>query len=124
MESYEQRLQRALSGWLSRAGNWAWTTDAATYSLTMRTAEDVAKQLLADTEFNEVRLAAFLRSPDGEIVRAVVMRILPAPQRQLAGLLVQAILIAADARTQRDQVVAGLATIAALTIIAGLFGSP
>lgn len=88
-----------------------------------RTVDDLAAALLDDAEFAELRLAPFLMSPDGELVRAVVGRLLPFPESYEFRLLVEAITKAAGARTQGDRQTAGAWTaLAGITALLLLFG--
>jgi hypothetical protein len=115
------RLYEFLQGW-TRA-NPAWSAgqfDHLHWVQRSSTSAEIASNLLKAAEFREVQLAGILDSPDGELVRAVVGWVLPGPQAALFHLLVDAILLAAEA-TQRDQrKLAGACTLVGAAVIAVL----
>jgi hypothetical protein len=87
--------------------------------LELRTAEDVSQELLNAADTEQLRLASFLRSPDGQLVRAVVGRILPWPESAEFRLLIDAILLAANAKKRDERVLVGaLATLVGLVVLA------
>jgi hypothetical protein len=125
-----QRLQRYLAGWLSGRPGWPWTTDPPTggryWVGTPRrlSAQDVAAQLAQDADFLAVGLADWLRSPDGELVTAVVgtLGLLP-PEAQL---LIDAVQLAGNiqrASGQRRAGVGALAAVVAAIVLAALGSS-
>jgi hypothetical protein len=83
----------------------------------LRSAEVVAETLLAEAEFVEVGLATWLESPDGQLVRTVVVGLLPPWQRLEADLLVEGVMAAAQARRRNQQ---GLAAVLTGATVLGL----
>lgn len=69
-----------------------------------------AETLLSEADFAEVGLAMWLESPDGQLVRSVVVGLLPPWQRLEAELLVEGVMAAAQARRRNQQ---GLAAVLA-----------
>jgi hypothetical protein len=59
-------------------------------------ADQVAEELLAESEFKALRLATLLRSPDGELIADAVELILPPVYRSEFELAVEAMQLAAD----------------------------
>ena len=83
-----------------------------------RSAQDIAAELAADADFGTIKLAGWLRTPDGTLVTQVVQGILPYPYNYGADVLADAIQIAARQRTERRRELAllGGAGLAALVV--------
>ncbi len=107
-----ERLGRFLRRWLAANPGWPYAGPAGPYAR-LSGAGDVARAILGDAEFAEVRLAGWFASPDGELVRSVARSVLPfAPAAEL-DLLVEAVTMAADAHQRRRERVAVVSTLAA-----------
>lgn len=88
------------------------------------TASDVAQALASDVDFQELRLAAWLRSPEGVLIEHVVRRILPPHDRVAIALLTEAVQLAAQQRTRRARLLtAGVGLLVCATVI-GLANRP
>jgi hypothetical protein len=73
------------------------------YGWHQRRAQDIANEWMNDVAFADVQLARWLRSPDGEVIIAVVKTVLlPYPAHPAVALLVEAIQIAARQRTNKQ----------------------
>jgi hypothetical protein len=72
------------------------------YGWNQRTAQDLAAEFLQDAAFTDIRLAGFFASPDGQVVTAIVKQVLPYPYNVGVPLLVEAIMLAAQKRTNRQ----------------------
>jgi hypothetical protein len=104
------RLQAYLQQWIR--DNPAWH---------QRAAEDIAAELARDADFNTIRLAGWLRTPDGVLTTQIVQSILPYPYNYGAKVLADAVQIAARQRTRSERLQAlsgGMAV--ALLVILGL----
>jgi len=91
-----QRLDMFLRRWTQRHPNWAHSDVPGIGPL--RSAEVLAETLLSEAAFAEVGLATLLESPDGQLVRTVVVGLLPPWQRLEAELLVKGVMAAAQAK--------------------------
>jgi hypothetical protein len=110
-----QLLDTFLRRWTQQHPDWA---RADPYWMgPLRSAEVVAETLLAEAEFVEVGLATWLESPDGQLVRTVVVGLLPPWQRLEADLLVEGVMAAAQARRRNQQ---GLAAVLTGATVLGL----
>jgi hypothetical protein len=78
----------------------------------LRSSGEVAESLLAEVEFGELRLATWLQSPDGQLVRMVVEGMLPPLSRVEVDLMVEGVMAAADAKQRNDQRRAAVVTCA------------
>lgn len=127
-----QRLQLYLARWLPAHPCWAWTTDGPSSTLPWaralrrRSAEEVASEFAQDVDFLTVGLADWLRSPDGELITAVIatLGLLP-PDAQL---LIDAVRLAGDLQHAsgqgRAEALAGAALlVTAAILILGSLGS-
>ncbi len=113
-----QRLERFLRRWLSEHPGWQWSQGTRSgWAAAMRESSALASALLEDTEFAEVGVATRLNTPDGELVRFVVARVLPWPASAEFNLLVEAVTIAALARQRQQRVFAAGATVAAAVLV-------
>lgn len=129
-DPHAQRLQLYLARWLPTHPGWAWTTDGPSNtlpwarSLRHRSADEVARELAQDVDFLAVGLADWLRSPDGELITAVIatLGLLP-PEAQL---LIDAVRLAGDLQHASGQGRAGALAGAALLVTAAILilGSP
>lgn len=89
----QQALQRYLSAYFAWHPNWHG-----------RTPEAIAEELLSDAAFGDIRLAGWLRSPNGAEILKIVEATLPFPENIQAKIMADAIMIAAQKRT-RPQVI-------------------
>lgn len=105
-----RRLHAFLRRWLQEHPSWARSSSGWYYH--PRTAGEIASELLQDAEFCEVRLATWLKSPDGVLIQAVVGWALPQPYGAEFKVLVDAISLAAQARQNNDRLLAGGLTVA------------
>ncbi|HEX9774439.1 MAG TPA: hypothetical protein VGB83_02510 [Actinomycetota bacterium] len=65
--------------------------------LTLPTAEDLARKIVADGEFLALRLGTWLRTPDGEVIAKAVSLVLPPPGLSVEfNLMVEALKLAAQ----------------------------
>lgn len=115
-----QRLRLILSEWVTRHPGWAQSTDTTTWITQVRSAAEIARDLLETTEIAEVRLAGFMGSPDGQLIQVVVRQVVPAPYSTEFKLLVDAVTLAAEAKQKNQQKRAGLATAGAAVIALGI----
>jgi hypothetical protein len=81
-------------------------------------AETIAKDLLADSEFQALRLATWLRSPDGELIAEAVALVISPAARPEFELAVDALQLAAGMQYERGwpQRAAGLVALAAVSL--------
>lgn len=105
-------LQAYLHRWLGTHPNWRqWSAD------------DIAAELARDADFQLIKWADWLQSPDGELIEGVVSRLLPPPYNYGADVLAEAVKIAADQRTRRRRLEAlGAGGLVALLVILGFRG--
>lgn len=84
-------------------------------------ADQIAEELLADSEFQALRLATWLRSPDGELIADAVALVLPPAYRPEYELAVEAMQFAADLNYEEgaSQRMAG----AFALLVVGVFGA-
>jgi hypothetical protein len=71
------------------------------------TAEDLAHQLLHNTEFRSLQLGSWLGTTDGQVISRAVAVGLASPYRQEFQLVVDALVLAANLQQQHGQKVAG-----------------
>lgn len=88
-------------------------------------AEAIAKELLDDAAFTDLKLFRWFQSPDGVVVSQVVTSLLPFPDGVAAAVLIEAITIAAkkqsnDQGIQSSFIALGVAF--ALVILGTVFG--
>ena len=116
-EQVTQYLDSYISHW-PRDPRWPWATyygigwtsvPAANYT----TLEELARGLLADTEFRALQLGTWLNQPDGELITAAVEAITPPPYREDIELLTEALKLAAQAQRGEGIGRAILTTVAA-----------
>ena len=110
-----QRLDTFLRRWTQQNPSWARVGPYGIGSL--RSADVLAETLLADAEFAEIGLASWLESPDGQLVRTVVVGLLPPWQRLEAELLVEGVMAAAQARRRNQQGLAAVLTGATIGLV-------
>jgi hypothetical protein len=103
------RLGAFLANW-STSRTW-WAQVDGRWS----TPDEIARELLEEVGFVELRLADWLASPEDVLLRTVVIRALPPLQRAQAQLLITAIELAADAQRRRDR-----DTMLAWTVVSGV----
>lgn len=87
-----------------------------------RSAEDIAAELAADADFDTIRLAGWLQTPDGALIAQIVQSVLLYPYNYGADVLADAIQIAARQRTERQRgltLVGGLALAALVVFLLG-----
>jgi hypothetical protein len=80
------------------------------------TAEQLARELVADAEFQSLRLGTWLSTPEGELFARTVEMVAPPFYRQDAELLVEALKLAAKLQ-QRNERLAGGVLIGAAVVI-------
>lgn len=80
------------------------------------TKEALAAELLADAEFNALRLGNWLSSPSGEVIATIVAQVIPETLQPEFGLLVDALKLAADLQQSKGRAQIGFGTAAALLI--------
>ncbi len=125
MQDYTQNpravaLAASLRSWLANNPTWHVTTDETGWRLRQRTPQEVGKDLLGVLENMDVRLATVLGSPDGELIREVVGWVLPPGSTVvLFNLLVDAVLLAAQAQNKDDKVQA--MSLAAVFVLGACF---
>lgn len=83
-------------------------------------AEAIAQELANDADFQVLRLAGWLRSPDGELITAIVGAALPYPANLSAKTLADGILIASRQQTQNERL--GVTALALLGFALFMFG--
>jgi hypothetical protein len=66
-------------------------------------ARAIAEELVKEVSFADIRVAGFLQTPDGAVVAEIVERSLPFPVNWQVGVMVEAIIIAARQRTDRER---------------------
>jgi hypothetical protein len=115
------KLRMFLEKWLQDHPSWAYSGPGWYHQ--RRSANDIASELLQNAEFGEVKLAGWLKSPNGAMARTVVGWVLPQPYGAEFTLLVEAIMLAAQAQ-QDDQrkLAGGLTIVAVATLALLLFG--
>ena len=99
-----RKLLLFLQRWLREHPSWA---SAPGWYYRPHSANDIASELLQDAEFSEVKLATWLKSPDGVLIQTVVGWVLPQPQGLEFTLLVDAISLAAQAQQDNERGLAG-----------------
>ena len=88
----------------------------------LRNVGSVGDSLLDEAEFGEIKLAGWLKSPDGELIQTVVGWILPWPASAEFKLLVDAVTLAAQAKQKNERgVAAGLTLVGAVLLFFILF---
>ena len=118
LDAIAQRLERFLGRWLQEHPGWQWSHGGwAGWTSALRESTELASALLEDAEFGEVGVATWLRTPDGELVRFAVGRVLPTPVSAEFNLLVDAVTIAALAKQRQQRVVAAGATAVAVVLV-------
>jgi hypothetical protein len=82
--------------------------------------QEIATELARDADFETIKLAAWLRSPEGQLIERVVQGVLPYPYNYGADVPAEAVQIAARQRTtrQRLEVLAGGGVVAVLLVLA------
>ena len=115
-----QELASFLRGWINQNPNWA--HDKSALSPRLRTARDIANDLAPSIEREDVHIAQWFESPDGELISNAVALALPPPGGLEVQLLKDAVLIAAQAQNRNQKIVFGvLASVLAsvIFIVAG-----
>ncbi|KJF16956.1 hypothetical protein [Acidithrix ferrooxidans] len=106
------KLQTYLRNWYS----------THSYGWHLRGAQEIAKELLQDTAFTDIKLASWLESPEGSTIAQVVESVIPFPGNIEITVMTDAVMIAAKNETS-GQVVGVLAIgIVAVLILWGLSG--
>ena len=111
-----ERLFVYLHRWMATSPRWPYTGNG--WSPRMRSAEDLAIELLSDIAFAEIGLASALTSPDGRLIETVVGHVLPFPHGLEFQLLVDALILAGEAQQIRAFRRAALLSVGAVAIIA------
>lgn len=65
--------------------------------------DEIAAELAQDADFNLIKLAGWLQTPDGQIIEHAVGQVLPYPYNYGADVLVEAVKIAARQRTRKER---------------------
>ena len=92
------------------------------YGWHFRGTEEIAKELLQDTAFTDIKLASWFGSPDGSTILQVIESVIPFPGNIEIKVMTDAVMIAAKKQTS-SQVVGTLAIgIVAALILWGVFG--
>jgi hypothetical protein len=78
-----------------------WRTVPPPFREPYPTVEQIADELLEDSEFQALRLATWLRSPDGELIAKAVALVVPPANRSEFKLVVGALQFAADMQYQQ-----------------------
>jgi hypothetical protein len=86
------KLDSYLRQWTSRNSGWQ-----------DRSPEEIATAWAHDADFSTIKLAAWLRTSDGQLIQRVVEGALPFPYNYGADVLTQAVQIAARQRTTRQR---------------------
>jgi hypothetical protein len=106
------RLQAYLQQWIRSNPGWR-----------QRAAEDIAAELARDADFNTIRLAGWLKTPDGALITQIVQSVLPYPYGYGAEVLAEAVRIAAHQRTRSERLeTLGAGMVIAMVVILGLRG--
>lgn len=89
-------------------------------------AEEIASELLADSEFQALRLATWLRSPDGELIAEAVALVIPPVYRPEFHLAVEALHVAATIQYEEGapQRTAGAFALAVVTAFGIAIAAP
>ena len=89
-------------------------------------AQEIASELLADSEFQALRLASWLRSPDGELIAKGVALVIPPMYRAEFDLAVEALQLAAAMQHEEgaSQRAAGALALAVVTILGITVAAP
>ncbi len=105
-------LQAYLQRWMGTHPNWLqWSAD------------DIAAELARDADFQLIKWADWLQSPNGEVIDSMVSQLLPPPYNYGADVLAEAVKIAAHQRTRRRRLeVLGAGSVVALLVILGFRG--
>jgi hypothetical protein len=115
-----QRLYAFLVRWVREHPDWAY--EAQGWTMGLRNVGSVGDSLLDEAEFGEIKLAGWLKSPDGELIQTVVGWILPWPASAEFKLLVDAVTLAAQAKQKNERgVAAGLTLVGAVLLFFILF---
>ncbi len=83
------------------------------YETPAAASERLAATLLADLEFQEIRLTDWLGTPDGRLIESAVLALLPPLQRGEVQLVVEAVTLAARKKRQGNETLAALLTLGA-----------
>lgn len=117
------KLAAFLQRWLREHPDWSQHVNRTTFEAEWRGVAEVSAALLADAEFAELRFAPILMSPDGDLVRTAVSRVLPRPESYEFRLLTEAIIRAASAQTQGERKAAAHWTGVAAVMVVSLCSS-
>jgi hypothetical protein len=112
-------LANFLRAWLRGNPRWAYTPGVQ--GTQFRTAREIAVDLSHAMTEADLRVAEWFESPDGELIAAVVVSVLPWPQSWELSLLVEAVTLAAQKRNKNQKVSVGLTGVALVLVLALLF---
>ena len=87
-----QKLLVFIERWVRE--NRSWARGSFGQHGQLRTARQVAQDMLEEVEFRDVGLASWINGPDGALITSVVGLVLPWPESAEYQLLIEAILIA------------------------------
>ena len=107
-----QELASFLRGWINQNPNWA--HDKSALSPRLRTARDIANDLAPSIEREDVHIAQWFESPDGELISDAVEDALPFPLGAGAELLKEAVLIAAQEQNRNQKIAFGVLALASV----------
>jgi hypothetical protein len=100
------KLQSYLQGWTQGHPGWQQSP-----------AQDIAAELARDADFGVIRVAGWLRSPEGTLIRQIVDSVLPYPYNYGADVLAEAIRIAAQQRTENQRLLTFIGGAAAAALL-------
>ena len=92
------------------------------------TKEELAHSLLADAEFQSLKLGNWLNSPSGEVIAQIVAEVVPSTLQPEFGLIVDGLKLAADVQKTNGRAQIGVGSLvllfAGLVVRAGLMPAP
>jgi hypothetical protein len=80
------------------------------------TVEKIAKDLLADAEFQSLKLGNWLNSPSGEVIAQIVAEVIPSTLQPEFGLIVDGLKLAADLQQKKGRGQIGLGSMVLLGV--------
>lgn len=108
-----QFLDRRVS-WPRMLGPQPWLPYPYTVPAPRPTVDELARELLSDSEYRALQLGTWLNTTNGQIISEAVEMVLPPFYRQDAELLVEALQLAAKLQAQEGQDKAGKIALGAL----------